>query len=555
MGAAGDTTDEPEGIRRLIARRFLGLDDDGVSTPLVLLSGAIAAAVLSPLLWLLLRAGEVPLAEARSLIGSSGDVFANSLALVAIVTTASVLLGVPLAVLTVQTDLPFRRFWTVVIALPLVIPSYVGAFAYVSAFGPDGELADALAPLGVQIPEVYGLGGTALVLTLFVYPYVFLTARAALLSFDETQLEAARTLNVDYFAAFRRVILPQILPAVTAGALLVALYALSDFGTPTIMQYDVFTRMIYVELNSFGDGRNNATLLSLQLLTVTAVVVALESRIGDGEDSGYGAASSSSVLISLGRFRWPAMLLPALVSTFTLALPVGILTMWFVRAEALAYEVGGRAFEAGFALNSVYVAALAAAVTLALAIPVAYYSGRSRSTFAWLTERATYLGYAMPGVVLALALVFFSSNQLAEWFGPTAARAVYQSLPLLVFAYVVRFLPQAVGATRSSVLGVDPSLLGAARVLGEPPRRVFRRVTLPLIAPGVLAGAALVFLTTMKELDTTLILHPTGFTTLVTYIWRVQEGGYYGRAALPALVLVVVSGLSMIPLLVQGRDQ
>jgi iron(III) transport system permease protein len=555
MGAAGDTTDASAGLRRRFARRFLGLDDDGVSTPLVLLSGAIAAAVLSPLIWLLLRASEVPLQEALSLVDTSIDVFANSLALVVVVTTASVLLGVPLALLTVQTDLPFRRFWTVAIALPLVIPSYVGAFAYVSAFGPDGALADALAPWGIGIPEVYGLGGTALVITLFVYPYVFLTSRAALLSFDETQLEAARTLNVGYLSAFRRVILPQILPAVTAGALLVALYALSDFGTPTIMQYDVFTRMIYVELNSFGDGRNTATLLSLQLLTVTAVIVGLESRIGSGDDAGYGAAASSTAMVSLGRFRWVAMLLPALVSTFTLALPVGVLTMWFLRAEALEYDVGGRVFEWGFAFNSVYVAAIAAVATLVLSLPVAYYSGRSRSTFAWLTERATYIGYAMPGVVLALALVFFSSNQLAEWTSPTVARAVYQSLPLLVFAYVVRFLPQAVGATRSSVMSVDPSLLGAARVLGEPPRRVFRRVTLPLIAPGVLAGAALVFLTTMKELDATIILHPTGFTTLVTYIWRVQEGGYYGRAALPALVLVVVSGFSLIPLLVQGRNE
>lgn len=554
MGAVGDAPGNLGSRLRELLGRLLGLDDDGVSTSLVLLSAAVAAAVLSPLLWLLLRASEVPLDEALSLLRGSTEVFANSLALVGVVTAASVALGVPLAVLTVQTDLPFRRFWTVAVALPLVVPSYIGAFAYVSAFGPDGALADALAPLGVTIPNVYGLGGTALVLTLFVYPYVFLTTRAALLSFDETQLEAARTLNVGYLAAFRRVILPQILPAVTAGALLVALYALSDFGTPSIMQYDVFTRMIYVELNSFGDGRANATLLSLQLLTVTAVVVALESRIGDDADAGYGAPAASTAMISLGRLRWLAVLFPAVVSLFTLALPVGILTMWFVRAEALAYEVGGRAFELGFALNSVYAAALAAAATMVIALPVAYYSGRSNAPLARLTERATYLGYAMPGVVLALALVFFSSNQLAAVFGPALSRAVYQSLPLLVFAYVVRFLPQAVGATRSSVLGVDPALIGAARVLGARPKEVFRRVTLPLIAPGVLAGAALVFLTTMKELDTTLILHPTGFTTLVTYIWRVQEGGYYGRAALPALVLVVLSGLSMIPLLVQRRD-
>ena len=545
---------------RVRLRGLLGLDQEGVSLSVVLLSGAIAAAVLSPLVWLFARAGQVPAGDAVALLtsGTATSVLFNTLVLVGVVTGASIALGVPLAVLTVQTDLPFRRFWTVAIALPLVVPSYIGAFAYVSAFGPSGALPDLLAQYGLgfvnaYIPTVYGLGGASLVLTLFVYPYVFLTTRASLLSFDETQLEAARTLNQGYRAAFRRVILPQVTPAVTAGALLVALYTISDFGTPAIMRYDVFTRVIYVELNSFGAGRSNATLLSLQLLTVTAVVLALESRIGGADTSGYGTPASSTPMVSLGRLRWLATLVPATVSLFTLVLPVGILTMWLVRSGP-GYDGGGLAFRPEFAFNSAYVAALAAAVTLFFALPVAYYAGRSDSPFAWAAERATYLGYAMPGVVLGLALVFFSSNWLANNVSVEAAQLLYQSLPVLVFAYVVRFLPQAVGSTRSSVLGVDRELVGAARVLGESPGRAFRRVTLPLIAPGLLAGAALVFLTTMKELDTTLILHPTGFTTLVTYIWRVQEAGYYGRAALPALVLVVLSGLSMIPLLKQERS-
>ena len=527
-------------------RHALGAGESGPSVAVVLLAGAVTAAVLSPLVWLLVRASAVEASAAFALLTSptATEVLTNSLALVAVVTAASVALGVPLAVLTVQTDLPFRRFWTVVVALPLVVPSYIGAFAYVSAFGPHGELADLLAPLGIPVPTVYGLPGTALVLTLFVYPYVFLTTRASLLSFDESQLEAARTLNHGYVAAFRRVILPQIASGVTAGALLVALYTLSDFGTPAIMRFDVFTRVIYVELDSFGIGRANATLFSLQLLAVTAVVLALESRVGGDEASGYAAPASARAVVSLGRFRWPAAALPALVATFTLALPVGILGMWLVRSGP-GYAGGGLAFRPEFAVNSVSVAAVAGVATVVLALPVAYYAGRSDSRLARFAERASYLGYAMPGVVLGLALVFF---------GIRYAPALYQTLPLLVFAYVVRFLPQAVGSTRSSVLGVDRELVGAARVLGASPRRTFRRVTLPLIAPGLLAGLALVFLTTMKELDATLILHPTGFTTLVTYIWRVQEAGYYGRAALPALVLVAVSGLSMVPLLRQERD-
>ncbi|ELZ34514.1 ABC transporter [Halogeometricum pallidum JCM 14848] len=531
------------------------LDDDEPGTAVVVLAAAVAAAVLSPLVWLLVGASSLDADAAVSLLtsGTATTVLVNSLVLAAVVTAASVVLGVPLAVLTVQTDLPFRRLWTVLAALPLVVPSYIGAFAYVSAFGPSGALADLLAPLGIGIPTVYGLGGTALVLTLFTYPYVFLTTRASLLSFDATQLEAARTLNHTYPEAFRRVILPQIAPGVTAGALLVALYTISDFGTPAIMRYDVFTRVIYVELNSFGVGRANATLLSMQLLAVTALILALESRVGGDAAAGYGTPSSVETVVSLGRFRWVAAAAAGGVSLFTLALPVGILGMWLVRSGP-GYGGGGLAFHPAFAANSVYAAALTAGVTVLFALPVAYYAGRSESAFAALVERATYLGYAMPGVVLGLALVFFSSQWLRDAVGPTAAQLVYQSLPLLVFAYVVRFLPQAVGSTRSSVLGVDRDLIGAARLLGASPRRAFRRVTLPLISPGLLAGAALVFLTTMKELDTTLILHPTGFTTIVTYIWRVQEAGYYGRAALPALVLIAVSGLSMIPLLSGGRD-
>jgi iron(III) transport system permease protein len=507
---------------------------------------AVAATVLSPVLWLLLRAAETGVAEAWALATSTTalQVLVNSVVLVAVVTVASVAIGLALAVLTVQTDLPFARLWTVAAALPLVVPSYIGAFAYASAFGPRGELADLLVPLGIHVPTVNGLPGTALVLTLFVYPYVFLTARASLLSFDTTQLEAARTLNHGYSSAFRRVVLPQIAPGVLAGALLVALYTLSDFGTPAIMQYDVFTRVIFVELGTFGRGR--ATVLALELLGVTALVLALESRVGPEESTGHGSAASTDTVIELGVLRWPAMLLPALVATLTLVLPVAILGVWLFRSGP-AYAGGGIAFEWAYGWNSVLVSVAAAAATVVVALPVAYYAGRSDSTVARLAERSTYVGYAMPGIVLGLALVFF---------GTRYAPGLYQTLPLLVFAYVVRFLPQAVGTTRSSVLGVDADLVGAARVLGEGPGGAFRRVTLPLIAPGVVAGAMLVFLTTMKELPATLILHPTGFTTLVTYIWRVQEAGYYGRAALPALVLVAVSGLSMVVLLrMEGTDE
>jgi iron(III) transport system permease protein len=511
---------------------------------LLALAGAIALAVVAPIAWLVVRAFDMGIESALALLASPSTVqiTINSALLVTAVTAGSVLVGVPLAVLTARTDLPFRRFWTVVLALPLVVPSYIGAFAFVSAFGPRGTLADLLAPLGIEsIPTIYGLQGTVLVLTLFVYPYVFLTTRAALLSFDASQVEAARTLNHSYLGAFRRVVLPQIAPGIAAGALLVGLYTLSDFGTPSIMHYDVFTRMIFVEYSAFG--RDRAALLSVLLLGLTVAILAIESRLSPGDGNAYAGGRRGNT-ISLGVWKGPALAFCALVVILCLVVPLGVLAMWLFRGGP-GYSAGGFAFEWSYGVNSVAVAALAALVATLAALPVGYLSARTNGKLAELFDRMTYLGYAAPGIVIGFALVYFGVRYLP---------GLYQTLPLLIFAYVVRFLPQAVGTTHFSVLHVDRSLLEVARTLGHAPLSTFRRVTLPLIAPGVVAGAALVFLTTMKELPATLLLHPSEFKTLVTYIWQVQGAGYYGAAAVPALVLVAVSGLSMLVILTQEGD-
>jgi iron(III) transport system permease protein len=476
-------------------------------------------------------------------------VLVRSIGLVAVVTTASILIGVPLAVVTVQTDIPFRRAWTVIAALPLAIPSYLGAFAAVSAFGPRGALAEALAPLGIgAIPTIYGFTGAALVLTFYTYPYVFLTTRASLLSLDASLIEAARSLNSDRWEAFRRVTLPQIMPGIAAGALLVALYTLSDFGTPNIMRVEVFTQFIYARYNAFM--REYAALLSLQLLAVTAVILAVESRIGIDERGAYSSRSSRGAInFDLGAWRYPVMLLPAIVGLIAILLPIAIFGMWLVRSGP-GYTGGQMAFSLSYGWNSVYVSLLAAAAAIVVALPIAFRSATANSRLAALADRAPYVGYATPGIVLAIALVSFSLDALP---------ALYKTIPLLVFAYVVRFMPQAIGSIRTSTLQMDSRLVDAARTLGRSRLDAFRSVTLPLIAPGIATGAALVFLTTMKELPATLLLRPLRFDTLVTYIWRVQEAGLYGQAAIPALVLVVVSGLSMAVILSQeggrGADQ
>lgn len=526
-------------------------EETGRAVPvgLSLVSGAIAAAMVFPLLWLFIRVQDVELARALELTTSPEtlDILLNSLLLMGLVTGFSILLGVPLAYLTVRTNLPFRRFWTVVAALPLVIPSYVGAFALVSAFGPSGEFESLLAPLGVErVPEIYGLPGATLAITLYTYPYVYLTTRAALLTFDDRLVEASQTLNQGRLTTVRRVILPQVRPAVAAGALLSALYALSDFGTPAIMRLPVFTRQIYVENQQFGS--DYAALLSLELLAVVLVVLALEWRVRSNRTVSGGTTGTES-RVDLGVWRWPAMLVPATVATAALVVPSWILLLW-VRNSGEGYRPN-ESFEWVQVVNSVSIAAAAAVVAALLALPVAYFAANHESRLALVFERLTYVGFAVPGVVLGLALVYFGTG--FDGAAGDTLPAVYQTVPLLVFAYVVRFLPQAVGSARTSLLQVDPHLVEAGRVLGETSLGAFRRVTLPLVRSGIVAGAALVFLTTMKELPVTIILRPTGFETIVTQIWDAQNSGLYQYAAVPALLLLLISGLSMLVILAQER--
>jgi len=510
---------------------------------LAALSVLVALLLLLPFAWLVREAGTVGSDRVVSLVfsGDTLGIVVNSMLLTGTVTVCSILIGVPLAILTVQTDLPFRRFWTVVAALPLVIPSYIGAFAFVSAFGPRGVLQDVLAPLGIEeLPEIYGLLGATLVLTLYTYPYVYLTTRASLLAFDGTVVEAARTLNHSRWEAFRRITLPQIKPGIAAGSLLVALYTLSDFGTPQIMRYDVFTRMIFVWYNNFFLGR--AAVLSLLLLALTVVILAMESRISASNEGAHvSSGSRQSDRISLGHWKWPALGFCSLIAGLGLAVPIGILLMW-LRRPSPGYAEGGFDFQFGYALNSMTVSLAAAILAVIVGLPLAYLAARSESRLGSLPERASYIGYATPGVVVGLALIFF---------GLRFASVVYGTVLILVFAYVIRFIPQAVGTMKSSLLQVDPKYVEAAQSMGETPLRSFRRVVLPQITPGIIAGGALVFLTTMKELPATLLLRPLGQETIVTYIWQVQEAAYYGEAAVPALLLVCISALSMVIILRQ----
>ncbi|RMG95147.1 MAG: iron ABC transporter permease [Chloroflexi bacterium] len=508
------------------------------SSILLLCAGLVVGALmLLPPVYLLMRtvgAGEaaVDILLKPSTIATIG----RTLWLAVSVTVTSALIAIPLAWLTVCTDLPGRRVWAVAAALPLVLPSYVAAYLLASTLGPKGLFQQLLEPLtGIErFPEIYGFPGAFMVLTLMSYPYTFLTVRAAFKRLDPSLLEAARSLGLSPWRAFWRVTLPHLRPSVVAGSLLVMLYVMRDFGAVTMMRYNTFTRMIYIQYRSFTN-RSLAAALAMVLIVMTAVILVLEMRTrGKAQYARRSVGSARQPkLVRLGAWRWPALLFVSFIVFMALIAPAGSLIYWLVRGY-MRGQISMSLWQPAW--NSFLVSLGAALMTIIAAMPVAILSVRRPGRFSQILERITYAGFALPGIVIALALVFFGANY---------ARSLYQTLPMLVGAYVILFLPQAVGAVRSSLLQVPPSLEEAGRSLGSSPGQVFRRITLPLLQPGVLAGAGLVFLTGMKELPATLILSPTGFRTLATAVWGNIAEAFFAQAALPALLLILLSSIPL----------
>jgi iron(III) transport system permease protein len=463
------------------------------------------------------------------------QIFFSSAGLAATVTLLSIFIGVTLAWLTGRTDLPGRKFWAVATVLPLVIPSYIGAFTLVSALGPRGLVQSWLEPLGVErLPSIYGFPGALLALTLFTYPYILLSVRAALHGLDPSLEEAARSLGRNSYRIFWEITLPQLRPAILAGALLVALYTLSDFGAVSLLRFDSFTRAIYLQYSASFD-RSVAAVLALLLVVLTLVILILEHRARG--QARYYRSSSGTVRpappIRLGNWRWPAIFFCGTITLLGLVTPLLIIGFWLFRGARAGEPID---LNLAIVLNSVVASGSAGFLAVLAAIPVVVLAVRFPGRISRWLEKSTYLGYALPGVVIALSLVFFGANY---------ALFLYQTLFLLIFAYIVRFLPQAVGSTRASLLQVSPRLEEAARSLGRTPCQALTSITVPLMRPGLVTGLALVFLTAMKELPATLLLGPTGFNTLATRIWGSTEEAFFTQASGPALLLVLVSAVAV----------
>jgi iron(III) transport system permease protein len=497
----------------------------------VLASAAVGVAALLPLAYLVYRALSAD-AAARALVpfDTTVELVVDTALLAVGVVLAALAVGVPLAWLVVRTDLPGRRLWGVAASLPLVIPSFVAALALLGALAPRGLLQELLEPLGVEeLPELTGYWGALVALTLSTYPYVFLLAAAGLRGVDPSAEEAARSLGSGRLAVFLRVTLPALRPSLAAASLLVVLYVLSDFGAVSLMGYSTLTTGIYARYEALL-ALEAAAILALVLVALAVVVVLVLARFrsrGAIYRSTPGAGRQAAV-VRLGAWRWPALAFCAATLGLFLVLPLGVLAWWTVSADPITGRAG---VDWDAALNSVSVAGVTAVVAALVVLPVAILAWRYPSRSSRALERLTLFPSALPGIAVALALVFFGAR----------AGFLYGSLALLLVAYLIRFMPYSLASTSASLDAVSPRLEEAARSLGRSPFRATTSVVLPLARSGILAGAALVCLSTVKELPATLLLRPIGFDTLATEIWAGTAVGAYSTVAPSALLLVAIA--------------
>ncbi len=505
----------------------------GEPRPLQIAVVAVAIAFAMPAVYIGIRAGQLwtPDGVTESLAPT-----ARSLLLAVSVSATAAVLGTTLGWLLVVTDMPTARPLRVILPLALVLPSFVGAAAYLAALAPSGVLhwviEGIVEPLrGGDTPvRVGGFWPSWAILSLFTYPYVLLPVMARAQALSPALHESARLLGRSSWETFLAVTLRQLRPAVLSGTLLVFLYSLSEFGAVQLLRFDTLTRVIF---SSFLADRGVSFVAAAVLMLLAVVVVGLERMIRPSTGPDSRSEVRFEPTVRLGRARWPAALGAWLVAVLAMLVPITSLTVWAARGLLDGRVNLGRL--PGAIVNTALAGSVTAALAVGAMVPVALLSIRSRSRLSSVCSGAVLTGFALPGVVLALSMVFWTLRTPGfSW--------LYQSFPALIAVYIVHFGAQALGASETAVRAVPDELRESASLL-EP--RVVRRlwsIQLPLMRPGLVSGAGLVLLSTVKELPATLLLAPIGFDTLATRIWSGYAEGFYGETAVAALVLLMVSG-------------
>jgi iron(III) transport system permease protein len=490
-----------------------------------LISGAVALLLFLPLAYLLIEAAQTGWATLSHLLFRqlTLNLLWNTVRLSLAVTAACAVIGVAAAWCIERTDLPGRRIWAVLVVLPLAIPDFVTSFGWVSV-----------------APSIQGFLGSLLVMTLALYPLVYLPVAAAFRGADPGQEEVAHSLGLGRVKTFWRVTLGQARPALLGGCVLVSLALLAEYGAFEILRYNTLTTEIFFEAERVYN-LPAASSLSLVLVLVCFAVLG-----GDLAARGRGRMSRTGPQVArerhrlrLGRATVPTLAGFTLLGALALGLPIGVIIYWLFNPGHTTFTAATSLLSA--ALHTAGYAAGAGALATVLAVPVALLSVRHPRRSTILLERSTFVVQALTGLVIALSLVFFAIHSVPY---------LYQSTPLLIVGYAILFFPLALVAVRTSVAQAPAELEEVGRSLGRRPMAVLWRVVLPLVAPGLAAAFCLVFLSTVTELTLTLVMVPTGVQTLATEFWAYSTNISYGAAAPYAGLMVAIA---VVPSYILGR--
>ena len=486
------------------------------------------------------------------------DVLWNTVRLMLGVGVGTFAIGTFFAWLISTYTFPGRRWFEHLLLLPLAIPGFIMGFVYVTIFEYAGPVQSAFRGwFGWErgdywFPNIASPAGLILILTMVLYPYVYILARAAFREQASSTFEAAQVMGLSRWRSFLRVSLPMARPHIAAGVLLAVMEAMTDYGTVSYFSYPTLSERIVVLWNTSFDI-NTATQLAALMVIIAVILLVVERQMrGQAryyQQGSYGRAPRRQLL--RGWSAWAATGTCVGLLGVAFVLPISQLLVWTVNefnnptVNLLSESI------MGYARNSLALSVVSAVVVMVLALLVAYttrtrsVSNRKRPR---QLARLTTIGYAMPGAVIGAGVLVVVNpldgavtNFAAEYLG--WARPGYLltgTITALCYAYVVRFMSVGFNSVDASIEKIKPNMEGAARTMGAGSWRILRRVHFPLVRMGMIAGAILVFVDVMKELPITLLLRPFGMDTLALRTYFLSMEGWHETAAIPALMIVLV---------------
>ena len=483
------------------------------------------------------------------------DYVVNSLLLMVGVGAGTLVLGVTAAWLTSLCEFPGRRFFSWALLLPMAMPAYIIAYTYTGLLDFSGPLQTTLREAfgwrygEYYFPEIRSLGGAICMLSLVLYPYVYLLARVALLEQSTAVLEASRSLGKSPTQTLFQVALPMARPALVAGVSLALMETLADYGTVEYFGLTVFTTGIFRTWYGLGELGTAAQLAAFLLIFVFALIV-LERWSRRRMRFHHSTARGQAARITLSGWNAvAACMIAASILALGFLVPAGQLALW-ASADWRAFASSDFLLLIG---NSFSLAAMAAIACLLVALILGYGKRLRPAPLEAGAVRVASMGYAVPGTVIAVGVLIpfaWLDNRVdalaRDWFDVSTGLILSGTLFALVFAYVVRFLSVALQSVESGLERIRPSIDESARSLGQSPRGVLRHIHLPMLKGSLLTALLLVFVDVLKELPTTLILRPFNFNTLAVRTYELASDERLADAALPALAIVIIGLLPVI---------